>query len=60
MDDKTHLEIPSENIRNESFTPSGGGVSYTRDNYSKHGEKIIKRALNIKRIQNDKNDAQFV
>lgn len=60
MDDKTHLNIPSENIHNESFTPPGGGTPYIRDNYTKHGEILFEKALKIKRVQNKKIDTQFV
>ena len=59
MNNKTHLIIPVENIRNEIFTPPGGGKTYKRENFLEHGRLLIDKAIKVKNIQAVKKDMQF-
>lgn len=59
MSDNTHFKIPSENISHEKIIPSGGGKSFTRDNYSEHGKIIYEKAIKVKKLQNSKKDSRL-
>jgi hypothetical protein len=56
---KYHLKIPNENIRNEKYEKTGGGVSVPRVNHSEHGKKLYDLSKHVFKTELAKKDADF-
>jgi hypothetical protein len=44
---KPHLWIPATNTYDENITVSGGGRSFSRENYKEHGYKLIEQIKHV-------------
>ncbi|WP_343589711.1 S8 family peptidase [Flavobacterium sp.] len=57
--DKFHFEIPKDNIRNEKYEKTGGGVSVERSNHKEHGLVLLTEVNELKEIEYDKRDFHY-
>jgi len=57
--DKFHFEIPKENIRNEKYEKTGGGISVKRDNHTEHGLKLLTEVFKLKETEFNKKDYNY-
>ncbi len=58
-DKKYHLRIPNENVRNEKYEKTGGGVSVQRVNHSEHGQKLKAASIETFGFEASKKDFDF-
>lgn len=58
-DNKFHLKIPKENVRNEEYAKTGGGESVPRANHSEHGKKLLAVSKEMIAAQVATKDNQF-
>ena len=56
---KKHFRIPDENVRFEKVIPPKGGKSYKRNDYTSHGNYLVKRSLLIKASVVTKEDYEW-
>lgn len=54
--EKPHFWIPKENIKSESIPPHGGGKSYQRPDFTRHGKHLQKELGNFIKDINVKKD----
>src|SRR5262245_7146686 len=57
--ERSHFEIPPENIRNEKYEKTGGGDSFQRLNHADHGKKLIDQTSKLKQTEFNKRDSQY-
>ncbi|CAD0008163.1 S8 family peptidase [Flavobacterium salmonis] len=58
-DDKFHFEIPKENIRNEKYEKTGGGISVQRIDHTEHGLNLHTQTLKLKEVELSKKDFKY-
>lgn len=58
-DKKYHLKIPNENVRNEKYEKSGGGISVPRVSHSEHGIKLFDSSQKVFKAQLAKKDSEL-
>jgi Subtilase family len=58
-DDRSHFEIPKENIRSEKYEKTGGGESFQRLNHSDHGKKLMEQTIRLKQVEFTKKDSKY-
>ena len=57
--DRSHLEIPNENVRNEKYEKTGGGKSFQRLNHIDHGKKLHEQTIKLKQVEFERKDAKY-
>ncbi|MGB6154197.1 MAG: S8 family peptidase [Pricia sp.] len=59
-DKKFHLKIPNENVRNEKYEKTGGGISVPRVNHSEHGKKLYDSSQQVFKTEFAKKDSDLI
>ena len=57
--ERSHFEIPKDNIRNEKYEKTGGGESFQRFNHSDHGKKLMDQTVKLKQVELKRRDSQY-
>lgn len=57
--ERSHFEVPKENIRNEKYEKTGGGKTFQRLNHGDHGKKLMDQTTKLKQVELNKKDSKY-